>query len=132
MNQIRANKDKQIADMRQVRTSNIKNSFDLKFIQAIQDAASTKKKLINEFEETKRNTAGLKMALENARNKLSDAIEVDLKAIERLLKKLIQVEDPGMTPPQTPLKTPMAPKTPATPSGPKFDESMFQPTDLSK
>ena len=48
-------------------------------IQAIQDAASTKKKLINEFEETKRNTAGLKMALENARNKLSDAIEVNLQ-----------------------------------------------------
>ena len=51
----------------------------MKFIQAIQDATSTKKKLINEFEETKRNTAGLKMALENARNKLSDAIEVNYK-----------------------------------------------------
>ena len=57
-----------------------------------------------------------KAAIENARIKLEDAIEID--TIDEV--------------PQTPKSA--APKTaePKTPHGPKFDEGLFAPTNLSK
>merc|ERR1712233_200023 len=61
--------------------NNIKNIMDSQMRiyqegrQKLQDLDAEKTNLIAEFEEAKNSTAGLKVALESARNKLSDAIE---------------------------------------------------------
>lgn len=79
--------------------------------KSISDHAAEKQKLIAEFEETKKLTAGMKAAIENARNKLEDAI--DIETVDQV--------------PQTPRTA-----EPKTPGGPKFDEGLFAPTNLSK
>ena len=108
--------------------------------------AIEKKKLIAEFEETKKLTAGMKesvqkpatsqvrgcsgvsqaqirvilngskAAIENARVKLEDAIEID--TVDEV--------------PQTPRTAEPRTAEPKTPHGPKFDEGLFAPTNLSK
>ena len=128
----------------------------------INNMAIEKKKLIAEFEETKKLTAGMKdsvrkadiftlstdsglrakavrgypslsswqspmlkfyfllnsfkAAIENARVKLEDAIEID--TVDEV--------------PQTPRTAEPRTAEPKTPHGPKFDEGLFAPTNLSK
>ena len=59
---------------------------------------------------------GFKAAIENARVKLEDAIEID--TVDEV--------------PQTPRTAEPRTAEPKTPHGPKFDEGLFAPTNLSK